>query len=253
MTNPTPEYRFYGELAVWWPLISPPEDYQEEAGFLADVLHRAADPVVEVLELGSGGGHVALYLKKTFVLTLVDLSTEMLDVSRQLNPECEHLEGDMRTVTLGREFDAVFVHDAVDYMTTEVDLRRAVATAFLHCRPGGVALFVPDNTVETFEEQADHDGHDAGDGRGVRFLEWSWDPHPDDTWTLTEYVFLLRDADGVMRVVHETHRTGLFKRDLWLQILADIGFEPEAIAEKTTESRTPREMFLGRKPYPKIG
>jgi trans-aconitate methyltransferase len=59
-------------------------------------------------------------------MTLVDLSEEMLVVSRRLNPECEHLLGDMRTLRLGRSFDAVFVHDAIDYMTTEADLRRAV-------------------------------------------------------------------------------------------------------------------------------
>ena len=51
-------------------------------------------------------------------MTLVDLSAEMLEVSRQLNPECEHIQGDMRTIRLGRQYDAVLVHDAVDYVTT---------------------------------------------------------------------------------------------------------------------------------------
>lgn len=41
----------------------------------------------------------------------------------------------MRTVRLGRTFDAVFVHDAVDYMTSEDDLRHVIETAFVHCRP----------------------------------------------------------------------------------------------------------------------
>ncbi len=43
-------YRFYGELAVWWPLISPPEDYEEEAAFAATLLRSAPIPVREVLE-----------------------------------------------------------------------------------------------------------------------------------------------------------------------------------------------------------
>src|SRR5947199_313515 len=81
-----------------------------------------AVPVHEVLELGSGGGHNAVHLKARFTMTLVDLSAGMLDMSRRLNPECEHHQGDMRTVRLGRTFDAVFVHDAVDYMLTEDDL-----------------------------------------------------------------------------------------------------------------------------------
>ena len=235
----TSEHRFYGELAAWWPLISPPEEYEEEAAFAAGVLDSASIPVREVLELGSGGGHNAVHLKERFAMTLVDLSDEMLAVSRRLNPECEHHRGDMRTVRLGRSFDAVFVHDAVDYMTDEADLRRAMETAFAHCRPGGIAVLVPDRTAETFEPGTDHDGNDAADGRGVRYLEWVWDPDPGDSWVLTEYVFLLRDADGSVRVVHETHRTGLFGRATWLRLLAEAGFEPGAVTEETTEDRAP--------------
>lgn len=236
--------RFYGELASWWPLISPVEEYTEEAAFAASVLATAT----EVLELGSGGGHNAVHLKERFTLTLVDLSPDMLEVSRRLNPECAHHQGDMRTIRLGRTFDAVFVHDAVDYMTTESDLLLAMGTAFSHCRPGGIAVFMPDNVVSTFAPGTDHGGVDAPDGRGVRFLDWVWDPDPTDTWIQTEYAFLLREPDGSVRVVHETHRTGLFDRDTWLRLLTSAGFEARMMVEETTEDRTPREIFIGRKP-----
>lgn len=247
MPDATSEHRFYGDLAVWWPLISPPGEYTEEAGFIASVLGSASIPVREVLELGSGGGHNAVHLKERFAMTLVDLSDEMLGMSLQLNPECEHRQGDMRTVRLGRSFDAVFVHDAVDYMTSERDLRRAIETAFVHCRPGGIAVFVPDRTTETFEEDTDHGGNDAPDGRGVRYLEWVWDPDPDDSWALTEYAFLLRGADGSVQLAHETHRLGVFGRDVWLGLLVDGGFEPHPVTEETTEDRTPRELFVGHR------
>jgi len=250
MTDTPTEQRFYGDLAVWWPLISPAAEYAEEAAYAATVLRSASIPVRDVLELGSGGGHNAVHLKACFAMTLVDLSEDMLQVSRRLNPECDHHQGDMRAVRLGRTFDAVFVHDAVDYMTSEADLRQAIETAFAHCRPGGIAVFVPDSTAETFEATSDHGGTDDANGRGVRYLEWAWDPDPADTWTLTEYAFLLREADGSVHVVHETHRLGLFSRDVWLRILAEAGFEPDAVTEQTTEDRTPRELFVGRRPCP---
>jgi trans-aconitate methyltransferase len=240
------EHRFYGELASWWPLISPPEDYAEEAAFVAELLGTASIPVREILELGSGGGSNASFLKGRFAMTLTDASAEMLAVSRRLNPECTHRRGDMRTLRLGRTFDAVFVHDAVDYMTSEADLARAIGTAFAHCRPGGMAVFAPDDTTETFAPHTEHGGTDARDGRAARYLEWSWDPDPADTWTLTEYAFLLRDAGGTVRVDHEAHRLGLFGRETWLRLLAGAGFEPEAVEEETTEDRRPRELFMGR-------
>jgi SAM-dependent methyltransferase len=248
MSETHDQHRFYGDLAAWWPLISAPEEYAEEAAFAATVITSASIPVRDVLELGSGGGNNASHLKANFAMTLVDLSEEMLEVSRRLNPECEHHRGDMRTVRLDRTFDAVFVHDAVTYMVTETDLRQAIETAFAHCRPGGVAVFVPDETKEIFEESTDHGGHDGGDDRGVRYLEWTWDPDPEDTWTLTEYAFVFRDADGSIRVVHETHRLGVFGRDVWLRLLAGAGFDPKAITEVTSDDRTPRELFAGHRP-----
>ena len=241
-------HRFYGELAPWWPLVSPPEEYAEEAAFTATMLASASIPVRQVLELGSGGGHNAVHLKERFTMTLVDLSADMLAVSQRLNPECEHHEGDMRTVRLGRMFDAVFLHDAIDYMVTEDDLRRAIDTAFVHCRPGGVAVLIPDRITETFVPETDHGGHDGPDGRAVRFLDWSWDPDPADTSVSTEYVFLLRHADGSIDVVHETHRCGLFPRAVWLRLLTAAGFVPTEVTEVTTEDRPPRQLFLAHRP-----
>ena len=51
------EYRLYRDLASWWPLISPPGEYEQEAAYLTEVLKSAAAVQVhEVLDLGSGGG-----------------------------------------------------------------------------------------------------------------------------------------------------------------------------------------------------
>src|SRR5688572_30221038 len=102
--------KLYNELADWWPLMSDPADYAEEASWFARVLCDSVDPVPQnVLELGCGGGNNASHLKKHFAMTLVDRSPGMLAVSERMNPDCNHLEGDMRTVRLDREFDAVFI------------------------------------------------------------------------------------------------------------------------------------------------
>lgn len=241
------ENRLYGDLAGWWPLISPSEEYAEEAELAAKLLKSAANPVREVLELGSGGGHNAAHLKNHFDLTLVDISDEMLALSRQLNPECDHIRGDMRAVRLGRMFDAVFVHDAIDYMLDEQDLRRAIETAFVHCRPGGVVVFVPDHTTEIFEPATEHGGSDDDAGRGARFLAWSWDPDSSDTEIVTEYAFMLRDSGEPVRVVQETHHTGLFRRRTWLRLLTEVGFDAGRITEESSEDRVPRDIFVAHR------
>src|SRR5687768_6098801 len=173
--------KLYGSVAQWFHLITAPEEYAEEAEVYRGLLEEAGVPAGgKVLELGSGGGNNASHLKAHFEMTLTDLSAEMLELSKSINPELEHIEGDMRTLRLGREFDAVFAHDAIDYMTSEGDLRAAMETAAVHTRPGGAVLFVPDDVRETYKDRTDHGGHEAG-GRAARYLEWSWDPDPTDT------------------------------------------------------------------------
>lgn len=250
-SNEEQELAFYGDLAPWWPLLSPVEDYEEEAGFVTEVLRERTDPLDSILELGSGGGHCAYFMKHLAPMTLVDLSPGMLAVSSGLNPDCRHLEGDMRSLRLDETFDAVFVHDAIDYMTTEADLKAAFATAHAHLRTGGVALFLPDDLRETFEPGEGCGGADAEDGRGARLFEWSWDPDPHDTWVQTEYTFVLREASGTVHSVHESHRTGLFPRSFWLSSLAEVGFAVDRVTEPVEareqgESHV-RELFVARK------
>lgn len=221
--------KLYHDLAAWWPLLSAPEEYKEEADFFRPLLIEAcATPPRTLLELGSGGGNNASHLKAHFQMTLTDLSPGMLAVSRALNPECEHVEGDMRTVRLGRVFDAVFVNDAIAYMTSAADLRRALETAFVHCRPGGAALFAPDHVRETFTPSTDHGGHDNGT-RGLRYLEWTYDPDPTDTTYLVDFAYLLRAANGDVQVEHDRHLEGMFGREEWLQLLREVGFQPRIV------------------------
>ena len=82
----------------------------------------------------------------------------MLAESKKQNPELEHIEGDMRTLRLGKTFDGVLIHDAIMYMTSEEDLRAAFVTAYEHCKPGGVVVIAPDWVAETFRPQTTHEG-----------------------------------------------------------------------------------------------
>jgi SAM-dependent methyltransferase len=239
----------YEELADWWPLVSAPSEYAAEAAEYERLILSIADgDVITVLELGSGGGNNASHLKRRFAMTLVDRSSEMLEVSRRLNPECEHLEGDMRTLRLGRTFDAIFIHDAIAYITTEDDLRAVFLTAFEHCRSGGGALFAPDFVRETFSEDTGHGGHDGPD-RSVRFLEWRHDPIAIDTTYLVDFAFLLRMPGGMIDVRRDRHTCGLFPRRTWLDLIGDVGFVDVRGEDVTVaDARHGPDVFLARHP-----
>lgn len=239
----------YTSLAGWFHLLTRPEDYAEEAQFFRELLISAAEiPVKSVLELGSGGGNNASHLKQFFQLTLTDLSPQMLELSRKLNPQCEHIQGDMRGLRLGRGFDAVFIHDAVGYITCLPDIKKTMETAWLHCRPGGAAVFAPDFTRETFQPYTSHGGHD-GQGRALRYLEWTWDPDPVDTTYRVDFAYLLRDERAETSVHYDRHTLGLFSREEWLRTLQATGFVAWTAPYPLNEiaAGTP-EVFVGVKP-----
>ena len=239
--SPVGQPRLYDELASWWTLLSPPEEYAGEAADLLGRLDAAgAREGATLLELGSGGGSFASHLKQRFRLTLTDISPAMLAVSRTVNPGCEHLVGDMRTLRLDRRFDIVLIHDAIMYATSRDDVRAALRTAAHHCRSGGLVAILPDHVRENFEPGTDHGGHDAPDGSGLRYLEWTWDPDPQDDTYVVDYVFILRNADGTARAEHDRHVEGLFSRGQWLVWLDEAG-----LAAGGESDRWKREVFIG--------
>jgi SAM-dependent methyltransferase len=235
----------YGELVKWYRLVDPPDEHVDEAACYQVAFERAASPRPRtLLDLGAGAGHNALHLKRRFRCTLTDISEPMTALSRALNPECEHVLGDMRTLRLGRVFDAVLVHDAVTYMTTEHDLLCAAQTAFAHTRPGGAAIFTPDSLKETFEESTDVLTADGG-ALAVRGVVWSWDPDPTDDTYVVDYALLLRDRDGV-RAAHDRHVEGLFAKSTWVRVLGRAGYDVETIERPIGDGEVD-EIFLCRR------
>jgi len=238
-----PSPRLFGDLAGWFHLFTAPDEYREEADFYARVLREscAREPRT-VLELGSGGGNNASHMKERFDMTLVDLSPAMLDVSRSINPECEHLEGDMRTIRLSRTFDAVFVHDAVSYLLTAEELSAAISTAFEHLAPGGVALFRARRGARDVRASnrprrsrwrgagASVPGVELGPGSGRhRIPRRLRVPPPRAPMPRS---FTIGTAAAV------------FPRDVWKGLLSETGFEPHT---RPAEYEEGGEVFIGRK------
>jgi SAM-dependent methyltransferase len=225
--------RLYSEFADWFALLTPPSEYRREAGAFAKLLlrHSTRRPRT-LLELGSGGGHNASHLKRRFRMTLVDRSPAMLKASRRLNRECEHRRGDMRTVRLGRAFDAVFIHDALMHLVTERDLARTLATAAAHLRDGGVALFAPDFVKETFRPGVES-GESRKNGREIRWMGW-------DVEGRATLAYVMKEPGRNLRAAIDRFRFGLFSRATWMRLLRAAGFR--AIRARGADGR---DAFVG--------
>ncbi len=216
--------KLYNELAGWWHLLSTPADYAEEAELYWQIISKYKPGVQDALELGSGGGNNAFHLKKKCRFTLPDISPEMIRVSRELNPDCEHFVGDMRGIDLNRQFDLVFIHDAIMFITAEEDLEKVFVTARKHLKPGGLLFIAPDFFKETFRPSTSHGGHDDGQ-RSIRYLEWTYDSDPDDNIVETEYAYLIKVIGQATRCEYERAVEGIFPKKTWEALLRKAGFE----------------------------
>ena len=221
------ENRLYKDLAYLWPLLDPPEEYTEEASFWRQALReKLGAGRHKVLELGVGGGHLLSHLTGDVQATAVDISPQMLAHSKALNPDVEHHLGDMRSVRLGRKFQAVLIHDAISYLLTEEDLSATFATARAHLNPGGILVTVPDWFLETFSGTTVEYRTRIKDDMEFTYIQYSTDVDPADSTVETVFVYFIK-KDDQLEVEVDRHVTGIFPLATWEDLLAKAGFEVE--------------------------
>jgi SAM-dependent methyltransferase len=240
--------RLYTDLAHLWPHLSPPEHYAQESEELRELIDQAlGEPPAgqrwSLLELGAGGGHSIVHLKEHFDCTASDLSPQMLAHCNKLNPNVPTVEGDMRTLRLDKPFDAVLICDAIDYMTTRADAVASLQTIAAHLRPGGVALFAPTYTHETF-----NDGEVADDGTTIpgiagdddlTYFSFVHDPIPTDTQFEMILLYLIRDSETrQVQTIEDRHTCGIFSIADWQAMAAEAGLVAEALAQEQDPAGT---------------
>lgn len=132
-------------LADYYGRINGPDRVRSAYPFLHDLFRRRG-PVTSVLDVACGTFALDLPLaERGYEVVGRDLSEAMLAVARR-NLRAAGLtahiaQGDMRSLRLGRTFDAVLcLGTAFNYLTEPGDARKTLRTARLHLRPGGLLV-----------------------------------------------------------------------------------------------------------------
>jgi SAM-dependent methyltransferase len=229
MAEKSSALRLYSDLAWLWPMWGDPA--VEYAHYCAHavrlITQHAQRPVTSLLNIACGGGKNVFNLKEHYRVTGLDRSPAMLELAEKLNPACEFIEGDMRSFSLGKTFDAILLDDGISYMASRADLSAAFQAAFRHLNPGGVMVTGPDVTTETFLQNhtvatpaIDKAKPDTLD---VIFIENLYDPDPADEHYEATMLYLIRE-NGMLRIETDRHTLGLFSLDTWRQTLSEAGF-----------------------------
>jgi len=248
----TENWKAYNDLAWTEDWLIDPEDYEDEGLHYVSLLKEHCSFTPEtMLHLGSGAGGMDRVFKRHFSVTGVDLSPGMLELARAAHPEIDYMEGDMRTLRLGREFDVVAIPDSIDYMTTPDELNQAVQTAHRHLKPGGVLLVVG-KTAETFQN---NNFVYTGEKDGIHITLFENNhidtrcPHSYEAFL----VYLIRQ-NGELTIHTDLHKLGLFPQSYWEEVFRKNGF---TLHQSTldgvydpyllNDGEYPMQVFIGKK------
>jgi ubiquinone/menaquinone biosynthesis C-methylase UbiE len=234
----------YNELSWTEDWLADPADYEDEVAVYVDLIKRTAThPPRTLLHLGSGaGGHDRIF-KQHFAVTGVDVSLGMLNKARVAHPDIEYLEGDMRTLRLNRQFDAVVIPDSIDYMASQDDLRLAIQTAVTHLKTNGVLVVVA-KTEETFQNNNFAYTGEKDDVH-VTLMENNYiNPFRPNTYEAT-LVYLIRQHGKL--TIHTDHQVlGLFSQAIWEKVFN----EAEITMQKMILNGIYDKQILGDGTYP---
>jgi len=139
---------FGPEYAIAYDALYADKDYDAECDLLEGIFRRSGRSVGTVLDLGCGtGAHAVRLAQRGFEVVGVDLSDGMLEAARRRadragSATVSFVRGDIRSLRLDRQFDAVICMFAVlGYQTTDEDVAGALDTVRLHLARGGPFVF----------------------------------------------------------------------------------------------------------------
>ena len=126
----------------YYDLLYQDKDYEGEVEYIDSLLQAYGVSGCELLEFGSGTGkHGRLLAEKGYNITGIELSDSMVQKAQRTDGfTCQ--QGDIRTVNLGRSFDAVLaLFHVVSYQTTNADVQAVFQRASKHLKNGGIFVF----------------------------------------------------------------------------------------------------------------
>lgn len=136
------------------------KDYRAETAELDRIIKESCPTARTLLDVACGTGAHLAELRQRYEVEGADLSPAMLAVARARLPGIPLHHADMRTLDLGRSFDAVIcLFSSIGYVTEPSEMRSTVARLAAHVAPGGVLILDgwlrPDEWREGYRPEPD--------------------------------------------------------------------------------------------------
>ncbi len=217
------------------------KDYPAESEGLHAIIQDASPGARTLLDVACGtGAHLEIF-RRWYDVEGVDLSPEMLEVARARLDEVPLHVADMRTLDLGRTFDAVTcLFSAIGYVTDPAEMRSTIRRLADHVAPGGVLIV--DGWVRPEDWGDDYrGGPDVASDDETMVVRLTFSRR---TGSITEIDLhhLVRDADGIEHFV-EHHSLALVPTAEYV-----AAFESAGLRARVVPFMPSRDRVVGTKP-----
>ena len=206
------------------------KDYPAEAAELHRIIQNASPAAQTLLDVACGTGAHLVEMQRWYAVEGVDLSPAMLAVARTRLPGIPLREGDMRTLDLGKTFDAVTcLFSSIGYMTDPTELRAAIARLAAHVAPGGVLIVDGWVRPGQWRDNFRPDSPDVASDDEVTVVRLSYSRR-DGSITELEMHHLVQTDAGIDYFM-EPHRLRLMETDEYVSAVTEAGLEAGVIPD----------------------
>jgi dTDP-3-amino-3,6-dideoxy-alpha-D-glucopyranose N,N-dimethyltransferase/dTDP-3-amino-3,4,6-trideoxy-alpha-D-glucopyranose N,N-dimethyltransferase/N-methyltransferase len=203
------------------------KNYPAEAAELHRIIEEACPSARTLLDVACGTGLHLVELQRWFDVEGVDASQSMLDVAARRLPGVPLNLGDMRTLHLGRRFDAVTcLFSSIGYVTDGSELQRTIERLGAHVAPGGVLIVDGWLRPEEWTDDYRGDPDIASDGE-TTVVRVSFSRR-EGRITELEMHHLVRTRTGIDYFA-ETHRLALAPTAEYVAAFKKAGLQAEVL------------------------
>lgn len=235
----------FGAYSKYYNLFYQDKNYQAEVDFIGKIAGFL--PGMSILDLGCGtGGHVLPLAKHGYHMTGVDISEGMIEQARRKSAEsnikAEFRHGDIRSLDLGKTFDAVISMFAVmGYQTSNDDFYAAMRVARKHLTLGGLFIFDTWFGPAVMQERPETRVREIADGteRVIRIAAPELDPLANVV--TVNYTIIRLAGNQVVDEVRESHPMRFFFAPEVAFFAEQADFKVEKICPFLNADRIPND------------
>lgn len=219
----------YKEFSKVYDIMMEYCDYDEWKNIIEDKINIYGNSPKTILDLGCGTGEVLVRLEEKYEMTGVDLSKEMVELSKKKCNTKDFYVQDMRSLNLEKNYDIVIsLFDTVNHLVSLEGLKQTMKSVWNNLNKDGLYIF----DVVTRDLMEDmFPGGNFIDDREEMMIVWEHEFDEEEELDYIDATFFIKEPSGMFSKIKEEYVKKIFTVDEIIKVAKETGFSILEVAE----------------------